>query len=324
MNEDMYRLNLAPGRFLAKSIALIRALGHRLWILRHWRRYDALYLQRELFPIGPPILERWLKRRGAVMLFDYDDALFIKKASRFNPVATFFRSPEKTRAMFRIVDCTIAGNNWLRDVAISAGGCAKTVEVAENTARFVPRMPDAANKQLTVGWLGSPSTVKYLNLIAAPLRQIASRHPDVRWEIMGGGEYHMEGVPWELHDWSLDGEAEALARYDIGLMPLPDEIWALGKSGGKARTYMAAGVVPVVSAIGYNLELVDDGRTGFLCRDEEDWITALESLLGDASMRNRIAEQARSAVEMRFASSGQARKLADLIRRTVEAAARPA
>ena len=130
---------------------------------------------------------------------------------------------------------------------------------------------------------------------------------------MGGSDFGMDGVPWKLHDWSLDAELQALARFDIGLMPLPDETWALGKSGGKARTYMAAGVVPVVAAIGYNLELVDHGRTGFLCASEAEWETALELLIGNADLRQRVAEAGRAVIEERFSPSGQARKIAELL-----------
>lgn len=314
MDEPMYRLGLTRGNNPAKIAALALAIFRRLRVLRRWREFDALYLQRELLPIGPPLIEQWLKRRGATILFDYDDALFIKKPSRFNPAATFLRSPEKTRKMFRLADCTVAGNDWLRDAAIEEGGRAVTIEVAEDTARIPMRPPHTNHRALTIGWLGSPSTVKYLRLIERPLRRIALRHPDIRWEIMGGGAFHMQDVPWQLHDWSLDAELEALARFDIGLMPLPDETWALGKSGGKARTYMAAGIVPVVAGIGYNRQLIDHGKTGFLCSDEAEWEATLERLIADAGLRQRIAEAARKVIAERFSPSGQAKKIAELLR----------
>lgn len=318
MDSDMYALSLKPGRTGAKIVATLRAVMRRLWALRRWRDYDALYLQRELLPFGPPLIERWLKRRGAVLFFDYDDALFIKKASRYNPLATFLRSPEKTREMFRLVDCTVAGNNWLRDAARAEGGVAETVEVAEDTARIPMRHADP-DTPLTIGWLGSPSTVKYLREIEPALQAVAARHPDIRWEIMGGGDFAMDGVPWHLTPWSLDGELKALARFDIGLMPLPAQDWSKGKSGGKARTYMAAGVVPVVAAIGYNLELVREGETGFLCAADADWTDALERLIEDPELRNRIAQAARADVEDRFAPAKQAGAIAALITQTVEA-----
>ena len=301
MDKSLYQLSLSNGKTATKIIATVFAVARRLFTLRRWRHYDILYLQRELFPFGGPIIERWLKRRGAVLFYDYDDALFIKKASRYNKIATKFRSENKTIELFCLVNCVVAGNNWLRDSAIEAGAAhAMTLEVAEDLVRIPMHSPHTNETPVTIGWLGSPSTVKYLRFIEPVLQQIANDHPDVQWEIMGGGDFSMEGVEWRNSIWSLDAELDALARFDIGLMPLPPEDWAKGKSGGKARTYMAAGVVPVVSAIGYNLELLRHSETGFLCTTDADWSMALTRLITDAVLRQKQAAAARADVEMRF------------------------
>lgn len=306
MDAGLYDLSTKPGHTVAKVFATVRAVCRRLGALRHWRRYDVIYLQRELFPFGPPLIERWLRRRGAVLIFDYDDALFIKKASRYNPLATFFRAPEKTLEVFRLVHLVVAGNDWLRDQAALHGAKAVTVEVAEDVTRYLDRKLEPLSQDVTIGWLGSASTVKYLVLIEPVLQRIHQRYPHVRFELMGGGDFEMSGVPWKLSSWSLDAEVKALARFDIGLMPLPNEEWAMGKSGGKARTYMAAGVVPVCSAIGYNLELIEHGRTGLLCETLEDWERELTSLVVDAETRLSMATNARAEVAVRFSPRLQA------------------
>lgn len=324
MDTPMYRLSLAPGRTGAKIWATVRATVRRLWVLRHWRKYDALYLQRELLPFGPPIIEAALRKRGAVLFFDYDDALFIKKASRYNRLATALRSEDKTRDLFRLVHCVVAGNSWLRDAAVTVGAeRAETLEVAEDTMRIPMHAAHSNDTAVTIGWLGSPSTVKYLRFIEPALQSLARRYPDVRWEIMGGNDFQMEGVDWQLSDWTLEGELAALARFDIGLMPLPPEDWAKGKSGGKARTYMAAGVVPVVSAIGYNLELIRHGETGFLCETLEDWESHLARAIEDAELRQRIATAARAEVEQRFDPAAIAATMALLLKDVVNDAKRP-
>ncbi|MEQ9567308.1 MAG: glycosyltransferase, partial [Pseudomonadales bacterium] len=109
-----------------------------------------------------------------------------------------------------------------------------------------------------------------------------------------------------------------LLRFDIGLMPLPLEEWSKGKSGGKARTYMAAGVVPVCSAIGYNLELIDQDRTGFLVETPEQWLATLNTLVESRELRERIGRAARAEVERRFSVTGQAEKLKNLLDTAIE------
>ncbi len=309
MDSRMYRRYFSHGGSLKKAWLMLRAIVCRLKVLMRFREYDIIYMQRELFPVAPPLFERYMKKRGAVLFFDYDDALFINKPSRFNPIATFLRSPDKTFELFGLVDLVVAGNDWLRDKAAAHGAHAVTLEVAEDTDRIAMHAPHANDKPVTIGWLGSTTTVKYLRIIEPVLQRIAADYPEVRFEFMGGGDFHMEGVPWEAHAWSLEDELLALSRFDIGLMPLPDDEWARGKSGGKARTYMAAGVVPVCSAIGYNLQLMEHGRTGFLCSSEDDWYSAIATLIGDGALRQTIAVQARADVRNRFSPAGQALKM---------------
>lgn len=312
MDSEMYKLSLKHGQTLAKLWATCKACMRRTLALLRFQQYDIIYMQRELFPIGPPLIERFLKRRGAILCYDYDDALFIKKPSRFNPLATAFRSADKTTEIFKIVDCVVAGNNWLRDKAIEFGAKAVTIEVAEDTNRIPMRSRHGRDRQVTIGWLGSPSTVKYLREIEFVLQELARAFPELRFEVMGGGDFEMAGVNWHILDWSLEAELEALARFDIGLMPLPNETWAQGKSGGKARTYMAAGVVPVCSAIGYNLELIKDGETGLLCTTHEDWRQSLFELVQNAGLRQKIAVAARMDVQKRFSVEGKAQEIYEL------------
>tara|TARA_R110002049_G_scaffold40192_13_gene122720 strand:+ start:2984 stop:4108 length:1125 start_codon:yes stop_codon:yes gene_type:complete len=312
MDTQMYRRYFSHGGALQKAWLMCKAIVKRMKVLLRFRDYDIIYMQRELFPLAPPLAERYMRKRGAVLFFDYDDALFINKPSRFTPIATYLRSPDKTLALFGMVDCVVAGNDWLRDKALRHGAHAVTLEVAEDTDRISMHAKHSNDRPVTIGWLGSTTTVKYLRVIAPALKRIAAANPDVNFELMGGGDLHMDGVPWKAAPWSLEDELAALSRFDIGLMPLPDEDWARGKSGGKARTYMAAGVVPVCSAIGYNRQLIHHGRTGYLCNTEEEWFASLTMLINDPGLRQSIAERARADVRQRFAPARQALRMREL------------
>lgn len=315
MSDTMYQASFSHGRSIYKVWLTLLAIFRRLLVLRHWRDYDVIYMQREMFP-GPLLwAERWLRWRGAKLVFDYDDALFIPKSSQFNPLAGWLKGAEKTLSIFRLSHCVVAGNNYLRDVAAQYGPEAVTLEVAEDTHRIKQRAAYTDSSEFVIGWLGSSTTVKYLNYIADALLRIHARFPQVVFEVMGGDpDFSIDGLPIVHRPWSLDGELEVLGRFDVGLMPLPLEEWSRGKSGGKARTYMAGGVVPVCTAIGYNLELIQHGETGFLCTDQDQWYQTLVSLIEDRALCQRVSDAARAYVEVHFDVATQAAALGDILR----------
>lgn len=301
MSPAMYALVNRPGRRLHKAAHAALAVARRLAQLWRCGRYDLIFLQRECLPLGPPLMERLFRRWHIPTIFDYDDALFIVKRSTHNAFVDSFKDGGRVREIFGLVDCVLAGNDWLRDRAVKAGAAAaRTLHVAEDLTRYVRRPPHRDGPVLTLGWLGSPSTEKYLELLREPLRALCRRDPRLRLLVVGGGAFSDTQIPVEHRRWDYAREVADLHTFDIGLMPLPLEDWSLGKSGGKARTYMAAGVPAVCTGVGFNCELIRDGETGFLVRKPAEWETALSRLIGDAALRERIATAARAEVARRY------------------------
>ena len=97
-------------------------------------------------------------------------------------------------------------------------------------------------------------------------------------------------------------------------MPLPNEEWSQGKSGGKGRTYMAAGVVPVVTGIGYNLQLIENGETGFFCNDDQQWFDTLSRIIENIDLREDVSNKARDYVMEHFDVEKQAQKMAEILK----------
>lgn len=308
MNSAMYRVVFSRSNSLQKGLNTVWAVIRRILIVLTAQRYDLVVMQRELLPFGPPILEKFLRWRGVATVFDYDDALFIHKDSKHNRVASKMRRPDKTLQIFSLVDAVAAGNQYLADCASPYCKNSFCVEVAEDTQR-IPLRNFSQEKKVTVGWLGSPSTEKYLELIRPVLEALFKNRPNLEMHVIGGGDFQLENTNVKHIPWQLDTEVEHLLQFDIGLMPLPLEEWSKGKSGGKARTYMTAGVVPVCTGIGYNLELINTGHTGFLVESDEDWLRVLTMLVDSAELRENIGRAARQEVVERFSIDGQARKL---------------
>ncbi len=322
-SQKAYPLLYARGRLPQKIVAVLAGLLRRLRDARRIKKYDLVFCQREAVPFGPLWFEKKVKKAGVPLVFDYDDALFIFKPSSRTPLADKLKNPHRIPRIMAQCQTVFAGNDYLREQARPFCADSRTVWVAEDTQRWARRPPHRDKTDIVVGWLGSPSTEKYLEIIRPALSALAAglkQHgKTLHLLVVGGGAFQSNDFSVEHRQWSLDSEIESVHRFDIGVMPLPDEEWSEGKSGGKARTYMAAGVPAVVADVGFNRQLIQPGQTGFLCRQQDDWLDTLLPLALDAPLRERIAQQARLAVEEKHSLSALApvflQQLSDVVAR---------
>ena len=85
-----------------------------------------------------------------------------------------------------------------------------------------------------------------------------------------------------------------LIELDIGIYPLTNDDWILGKSGLKAMQYMAIGIPAVSTAVGNVLNIIEDEVDGILVYEENEWKQKLKILLDDEMKRNIIGKNARN------------------------------
>jgi glycosyltransferase involved in cell wall biosynthesis len=112
-----------------------------------------------------------------------------------------------------------------------------------------------------------------------------------------------------------------LLRFDIGLVPQPNEEWAKGKCGCKALQYMAVGIPPVASRIGMLPEIIEHGRSGLLTTTHDDWLRCLEQLMDSPALRASLGNKGRATVEERYSARAQVPRVAEILRRAAELSA---
>jgi len=110
----------------------------------------------------------------------------------------------------------------------------------------------------------------------------------------------LDGVEVEALPWKEGYEVDVISRFDVGVYPLPDEEWVLGKSGLKALQYMASGVPTVATAIGTIFRIINNGENGFLVNNPDEWQEALSRLITDQELRKRIGAKGAETVETQF------------------------
>ena len=127
-----------------------------------------------------------------------------------------------------------------------------------------------------------------------------SEEIDFRLKVIGDPDFEIEGLEVIATAWNESAEVKELQDIDIGLYPLPDDDWVLGKSGLKALQYMALGIPTVATRIGANTRIIRDGVNGFLVNDPGGWKAAILELAADPELRRRVGLEAARTVVERF------------------------
>ncbi len=160
----------------------------------------------------------------------------------------------------------------------------------------IERPPRAADAVLTIGWIGSPATEHYLQILARPLARLAAERR-IRLLVIGGRNVALPGVDVVMQDWSRETEVQSITGIDVGVMPLKNSPWEQGKCGYKLIQYMACAIPVVGSPVGVNSTIVTEGVNGFLAKDEDAWYDALSRLAADAALRAEMGNAGRRRVE---------------------------
>jgi glycosyltransferase involved in cell wall biosynthesis len=300
MSPHLFAIVYRRGYAAAKLWHTIRAGLRRIGDWVRAERFDLIFVYRELLPFGPPLAEQLLVWSGKPLVFDFDDAIFLAPSSPANRRLQFLKLRGKVRRLVCMSRGVTAGNAFLATYARQFNDAVEVFPSTVDTECFCPGVRNDANTPITLGWVGSPTTAPYLNLLSEALRILAQRF-DFRLKIVGAPHrWTAPGVRVEQYPWSLGREVSDFQSLDIGLYPLPRSLWALGKCGYKALQYWAVGIPVVCSPVGVLGEMVRPGENGFVAATTEEWVSAISRLIEDAALRRRLGQAGRAMVEEQY------------------------
>ncbi len=294
----LYRGKPKPLKLLYLFLVLLRRLAQ----LRHVPGADVVFLRGSLFLYGPPLLERLVCRMNPRVVFDMDDALWEPPAYVDSPFARFIDHgwPRKMAAMARHA---VAGNGVIADYLRACGGCGATViptciDLDRHTQKPYPEK--APGSPVVLGWTGVRDNLGYLRALGGALADLSREFP-LELLVVSDGELVLPDVAVRNRPWTAAGEIAALQEPDIGLMPLEDTPRARGKCAFKALQYMGVGTPVVLSPVGMNTEVLEDGVSGFLAETPEEWRDRLRRLALDPALREQMGRAARARVAAEYA-----------------------
>lgn len=293
---DEYLKALYGKRRISVFYLLARYL-RRLRVLLAARRFDVVFIEKEIFPNFPAWAERFLAWRKVPYVIDFDDAIFHNYDLAKNPLKRLLKN--KIGVAMRYAHLVTAGNSYLaRHAAVHH---ARRIALLPTVIdlRTYPHVAPRENGPVVIGWIGSPFTVAFLEPLFPVLARLRERFSFELTVI--GGEVDTKRHSYARNvAWSEQTEVNEIARFDIGVMPLSDGPWERGKCSYKLIQYMACGKPVVASPVGMNADVVQHGANGFVAETPEQWFEALSRLLEDASLRREMGAVGRSRVEEKY------------------------
>ena len=303
--DDEYIIDLYRGKRNIRSILI--AYIKRFFTLFSVKKYDLLVVEKELFPYLPAVFERILKLMGIKYIVDYDDAIFHQYDNSNNKIIKLFLSNKIAKVM-KYSRLVVAGNSYLANYATNKGAKAiivPTVIDLEKYDKVVASQKD--NKEVVIGWIGSPSTSKYLTFLEDVFIELSQKYI-IKVHIIGSTVSPFKNFNAKLIKWSEDSEIEEMKKFDIGIMPLLDSPWERGKCGFKLIQYMGCSLPVVGSPIGVNSEIIDHDNNGFLAGTIEEWMDSFEILIKDENLRRKFGKIGKEEVE-KFYSKNSVKKI---------------
>ena len=279
--------------------------------------YDLVWMEKEALPWIPALIEKLLYNRSVPYVIDYDDAVHHRYDQHHNPLirSVLSKKIEKLMAFSTVV---VAGNKYIANYAQNAG--ALRVEV-------LPTVVDINNFKskenfyqptFRIGWLGSPSTSRHLNIACQALKTFCE-FKDTEFVAIGALQQDLDNIPGRLIVWNEKTEISELSRFDVGIMPLPDTPWERGKCGFKLIQYMATGLPVIASPVGVNSEIVEHGVNGFLASDRREWIKYLGILKEDRDMCRKMGAVGRVKIEKSYSLEIIGPRLISILREAAKA-----
>ena len=279
-------MGFRPSQLLKRSV--------RWW---HWLRaklstFDVVFIDREIFDNSSTHMEQRFRECCGKLVIDIDDAVFL-------------RHPDKFHELMKMADLVVCGNRYLMDKVESLNDERLHIPTCVDLNDYCCRSASSDNALPVVGWMGTTGNLKYLDVPAAALREVAQ---DLKFELRivvpdakPLSDVDLTGVRLVHEPWDPANEVRQLQGMDIGLMPLfPNQEWDIYKCGLKLIQYLAVGVPGIAAPVGVNSEIIDENRNGFVAQTTDEWVTALRALLGDATLRRQMGDRGRRTVEERY------------------------
>ncbi|MBW1971551.1 MAG: glycosyltransferase family 4 protein [Deltaproteobacteria bacterium] len=280
---------------LATVVPFPKTILDKINIYPKISKFDILFLHRKRLPFFEHL---YVRRKAKKIIYDFDDAVMVRNSTRENPYSiTRFRRFVRT---VKDSDYIFAGNRFLMEQAKKYNPNVMVLPTSIDLNNYPLKNWKIRSDNIIIGWIGDTGSLHYLEKLAPVFEKLAYFDKNIRLKIVCSHFFDLKEMKVIKSLWSSETEIKDLLSFDIGIMPLVEDIWSEGKCGFKIIQYMGVGLPVVCSPIGVNKELVKEGVNGFFAKDEQQWIDKIMILAKDIDLRAKMGKEGRKRIEENY------------------------
>ncbi|OGP94747.1 MAG: hypothetical protein A2157_05640 [Deltaproteobacteria bacterium RBG_16_47_11] len=270
------------------------SLKDRFSIYRQLPQFDVVCIQRRLLA---PLELFWIQRKSKKIVFDLDDAIMYRSSS--SPYPHSFSRSFKFKWMVKGSDIVIAGNRFLKDEVLKVDRNKKVILIPTSIdlTLYPKKKVVSGGTDIVLGWIGTKGNIKYLKKLEPVFETLIKRFARLKLKIVSDDFYRSPSIPVIEKPWRLEDENDDLISFDIGLMPLGEDLWSKGKCGLKIVQYLSVGVPVVCTPVGINCDIVVNGENGFWATTDQEWVDRLSTLIQNQELRRQMGVKGIETIE---------------------------
>lgn len=314
ISEKDDKIFYSSGNFVRKMIILLKSYCIRYRDIRRVNTFDIIFIFREAMMTGSWIFEKYFSKSKTKVIYDFDDAIWLANVSEGNKKFEWLKNYNKVSEIIKISDYVIAGNKFLHNYAQYYNKNVIVIPTTIDTS-YHTHNKKAYSIQINIGWTGTETTIKHFEIAIPILKQLKSKYKDkINFLLISNKPSDCKDIEIEYIPWNKETEIEDLAKIDIGIMPLSDDKWAKGKCGFKGLQYMSLGIPTIMSPVGVNCEIIEDGVNGYLAHSDEEWIEKISQLIESSELREKLGKKGKETIEQRYSVESQKNVYLELFR----------
>ncbi len=299
-NYEDWQLLYKEGNKLKKTWVVVRSFLSRFRLLFQLKKADFIFIHREVAHVGPPIFE-WIiaKILRKKYIYDFDDATWLPNYSETNKQFHWIKAYWKVNYCMKWAHVVTAGNAYLANYAKQFNKNVQIIPTTIDTENHHDILCDHEADPIVIGWTGTHTTIHYLDELIPVLQRLEKKY-SFEFLVISNEKPALELASFQFIKWQKETEIEDLSKIQIGVMPLKQDQWSEGKCGFKGLQYMALGMATILSPVGVNTTIIQDGENGFLADSQKEWEEKLSLLLNDNNLRKSMGKKGRMTVEDHF------------------------